>query len=233
MGSIGSWCGALGTGLAYTWVNSLSGVGSGSRRRIRRPHRPGRRRRAAAGFPCQGQRATGRCRGEGQRHRPPCARLRGHVAGAPAGERLLVATRSCATTGSTSVSRSPSRTGLIVPVIRDADREGLAEVATEARSLAERDRAFQTSSPVGRSRSAISACTASTTSPRSSTRRRRPSSRSVPPPRKPSSAPAGVVGRATLKLTMSVDHRVLDGATGAALLRDLKAALEAPLRIVV
>jgi len=36
-----------------------------------------------------------------------------------------------------------------------------------------------------------------------------------------------------LKITLTVDHRVLDGARAAAFLRDLTAILEEPLRIVV
>ena len=36
-----------------------------------------------------------------------------------------------------------------------------------------------------------------------------------------------------MKLTLSIDHRVLDGATAAAFLRDLKSILEEPLRIVI
>ena len=36
-----------------------------------------------------------------------------------------------------------------------------------------------------------------------------------------------------LKLTLTVDHRAMDGATGAAFLRDLTAILEQPLRILV
>ena len=41
-----------------------------------------------------------------------------------------------------------------------------------------------------------------------------------------------VVVRSILKLTLSVDHRVVDGAPAAAFLRDLKDILEEPLRIV-
>jgi len=37
----------------------------------------------------------------------------------------------------------------------------------------------------------------------------------------------------TMALTLSIDHRVLDGATGAAFLADLKTLLEQPIRIVV
>jgi pyruvate dehydrogenase E2 component (dihydrolipoamide acetyltransferase) len=36
----------------------------------------------------------------------------------------------------------------------------------------------------------------------------------------------------TMRVTLTVDHRVLDGATGAAFLRDLVKVLEEPLRIV-
>ena len=39
--------------------------------------------------------------------------------------------------------------------------------------------------------------------------------------------------RRIMKLTMTADHRVLDGATAAAFLRDLKQTLEEPLRILL
>ncbi|MFW6034513.1 MAG: 2-oxo acid dehydrogenase subunit E2, partial [bacterium] len=42
-----------------------------------------------------------------------------------------------------------------------------------------------------------------------------------------------IVSRRTIKLTLAIDHRVLDGAVAAEFLRDLKATLEEPLRIVV
>ena len=38
--------------------------------------------------------------------------------------------------------------------------------------------------------------------------------------------------RQRMKLTLSIDHRALDGATGAQFLADLKATLEEPLRIL-
>ena len=41
-----------------------------------------------------------------------------------------------------------------------------------------------------------------------------------------------VIGR-RMKLTLSCDHRVVDGATGAAFLQDLKANLELPVRMLV
>ena len=42
-----------------------------------------------------------------------------------------------------------------------------------------------------------------------------------------------VVVRQTIKLTLSIDHRALDGASAARFLQQLKAILEEPLRIVV
>lgn len=42
-----------------------------------------------------------------------------------------------------------------------------------------------------------------------------------------------VAARTTIELTLSIDHRVLDGATAAGFLRDLKGTLEEPLRIVI
>ena len=36
-----------------------------------------------------------------------------------------------------------------------------------------------------------------------------------------------------MKLTLSIDHRVLDGATAAAFLRDLVRLVEQPVRILI
>jgi pyruvate dehydrogenase E2 component (dihydrolipoamide acetyltransferase) len=41
-----------------------------------------------------------------------------------------------------------------------------------------------------------------------------------------------LANRQRMKLTMSIDHRAVDGATGAQFLADLKAILEEPLRIL-
>jgi pyruvate dehydrogenase E2 component (dihydrolipoamide acetyltransferase) len=41
-----------------------------------------------------------------------------------------------------------------------------------------------------------------------------------------------VAVRRTMRLTMSCDHRVIDGATGAAFLKTLKGMLENPLALV-
>jgi pyruvate dehydrogenase E2 component (dihydrolipoamide acetyltransferase) len=49
---------------------------------------------------------------------------------------------------------------------------------------------------------------------------------------KPAVVGGAVVPRRRLRVTMSCDHRVIDGATGAAFLRTLKQMLENPLALV-
>ena len=126
--------------------------------------------------------------------------------------------------------------GLIVPVIRDADRKSLGEIAAEARVLADRARAGKlvpqeftgstfTISNLGMfgvdhftavinpPEAAILAVGAAT--------------------EEPVIRDGQLAGRPTIKLTLSIDHRVLDGATAAVFLRDLKDTLQEPLRIVI
>ena len=125
--------------------------------------------------------------------------------------------------------------GLIVPVIRDADRKTVREIAAEARLLAERAHAGTLTPPeftggtftisnlgmyavdhftaiINPPEAAILAVGAATPTP--------------------VIRDGEVVVRSILKLTLSVDHRVVDGAPAAAFLRDLKDILEQPLRIM-
>jgi pyruvate dehydrogenase E2 component (dihydrolipoamide acetyltransferase) len=125
--------------------------------------------------------------------------------------------------------------GLIVPVIRDADRKAVSEIAAEAHELTERARAGRltpdeftggtfTISNLGTygidhftavinpPEAAILAVGAAT--------------------EEPVVRDGRLVATTTMKLTLSIDHRVLDGATAAAFLRDLVRLLEQPLRIV-
>ena len=126
--------------------------------------------------------------------------------------------------------------GLIAPVIRDADRKTLGEIAAEAHALAERARAGRllpdeftggtfTISNLGMygvdhftavinpPEAAILAVGAAT--------------------QEPVVRDGQLASRTTIKLTLSIDHRVLDGATASRFLRDLKGILEEPLRLVV
>ncbi len=126
--------------------------------------------------------------------------------------------------------------GLITPVIRDAQRKSIAQLGTEARELAEQARARKlkpaqyeggtfTVSNLGmfgiREFSAI-----------------------INPPQAAILAVGAVEKRAVvvgdaltvgtrMTVTLSGDHRVIDGATGAKFLQTLRESLEQPLRMVL
>jgi pyruvate dehydrogenase E2 component (dihydrolipoamide acetyltransferase) len=125
--------------------------------------------------------------------------------------------------------------GLITPVIRHADQKGLREIATEARDLAgrARERRLRPEEYTGGTFSVsnlgmldIDEFTAV-----------------INPPEagilavgriaeKPVVHDGAVSVRRRLRLTMSCDHRVIDGATGAQFLKTLKGMLENPLALV-
>jgi len=126
--------------------------------------------------------------------------------------------------------------GLITPVIRNADRRSLAEISRAARELAERarNRRLQPDEYTGSTFSvsnlgmfAIDEFTAV-----------------INPPEagilavgavalRPAVQDGQLVARRRLRVTMSCDHRVIDGATGAAFLRTLKQMLENPLAMLL
>lgn len=122
--------------------------------------------------------------------------------------------------------------GLITPVIRFADRKGLLEIAAEAKGLAERARArkLQPEEYTGATFSVsnlgmfdIDEFTAVINPPESG----------ILAVGRIAQRPVAVDGalavRRTMRVTMSCDHRVVDGATGAKFLQTLKAMLENPL----
>jgi pyruvate dehydrogenase E2 component (dihydrolipoamide acetyltransferase) len=120
-------------------------------------------------------------------------------------------------------------------VIRDADRKTVREISAEASDLGERARSGRlkpdefsggtfTISNLGMF--GISEFTAVINPPEAAILA---VGASVPTP----VVKDGEVSvTTTMRLTLTVDHRVLDGATGAAFLRDLVRVLEEPLRIV-
>jgi pyruvate dehydrogenase E2 component (dihydrolipoamide acetyltransferase) len=126
--------------------------------------------------------------------------------------------------------------GLIVPVIRDADRKSIGEIAGEAHTLADRARAGKltpdeftgstfTISNLGMY--GIDHFTAVINPPEAAIL-------AVGAATDEAVVRDGqVLAATTMKLTLSIDHRVLDGATAAAFERDLVQVLEEPLRIVV
>lgn len=126
--------------------------------------------------------------------------------------------------------------GLITPVVRSADQKSLSDIAREVRDLAERARGrkLQPEEYTGASFSisnlgmlGIDEFTAV-----------------INPPEgailaigavaaKPVVRNAEIVVRQMMRVTMSCDHRVIDGATGAKFLQTFKKILENPLYLVV
>jgi pyruvate dehydrogenase E2 component (dihydrolipoamide acetyltransferase) len=126
--------------------------------------------------------------------------------------------------------------GLITPVIRSADRKSLSQIASEVRELAERarHRKLRPEEYTGASFSisnlgmfGIDEFTAVINPPEGAilavgAMAARPVVRD-----------GAIVVRQTMRVTMSCDHRVIDGATGAKYLQTFKKILENPLYLVV
>jgi len=126
--------------------------------------------------------------------------------------------------------------GLITPVIRNADRKALLDIGREARELAEkaRSRRLQPNDYTGSTFSVsnlgmfdIDQFTAVINPPEAGII----AVGSIAP--KPVMWDGQVVPRRRMRITMSCDHRVIDGATGAAFLRTLKEMLENPLAMLL
>jgi pyruvate dehydrogenase E2 component (dihydrolipoamide acetyltransferase) len=126
--------------------------------------------------------------------------------------------------------------GLIVPVLRDPDRKSIGQLASEARDLADRSHAGklqsneytggtftvsnlgmfgveQFNAVINPPEAAILAVGAIA--------------------REPAEHQGQIVLRDRMQLTLSVDHRATDGATGARYLQELKRLLEKPLLLLV
>jgi pyruvate dehydrogenase E2 component (dihydrolipoyllysine-residue acetyltransferase) len=126
--------------------------------------------------------------------------------------------------------------GLIVPVVRDVDQKSLGQIARETRDLAERANAGKLQPPeysggtftvsnlgmfgidqfnavINPPESAILAVGAIV--------------------REPAEHQGEIVLRDRMRLTLSVDHRALDGAIGARYLQALKSLLEKPMLLLV
>jgi pyruvate dehydrogenase E2 component (dihydrolipoamide acetyltransferase) len=126
--------------------------------------------------------------------------------------------------------------GLLVPVVRDADQKSLTQVAREAGELVERARTGR----LGADEMGGGTFTVSNLGMLGVEQ----FSAVINPPEAAILA-VGAAGpeplvtgdgqveiRQVLRLTLSIDHRAVDGATGAAFLTQLKDVLEQPLRIV-
>ena len=128
--------------------------------------------------------------------------------------------------------------GLITPVIRQAETKSLSAISGEmkdaGRARARARSSSRTNTRAARPRSPISACTACANSPPSSIRRRRPSSRSAPRAgRRSRRTDGGVAFASIMSVTLSCDHRVVDGALGAELLAAFRGFVEQPVTMLV
>lgn len=125
--------------------------------------------------------------------------------------------------------------GLITPVLRDADRKGLVQISAEAADLVERGRnrrltpeEYQgaTFSISNLGMFGIDEFTAIINPPEAAILA---VGQTV---EKPVVEAGEVVVRRRMRVTMSCDHRVIDGAMGAAFLQTFRAMLENPLELV-
>jgi pyruvate dehydrogenase E2 component (dihydrolipoamide acetyltransferase) len=125
--------------------------------------------------------------------------------------------------------------GLVVPVVRDADQKSLTQVASEASALIGRAREGKLAGDdVGGGTFTVSNLgmygidqfTAVINPPEAAILA---VGAAIP---EPVATDDGVAVHRRMRLTLSIDHRALDGATGAQFLAQLKEVLEHPLRIV-
>jgi pyruvate dehydrogenase E2 component (dihydrolipoamide acetyltransferase) len=126
--------------------------------------------------------------------------------------------------------------GLITPVVRSADQKSLSEIATEVRELAERarNRKLRPEEYTGATFSisnlgmfGIDEFTAVINPPEGAILAVGAMTA------KPIVKDEQIVVRQLMRVTMSCDHRVIDGATGARFLQTFKKILENPLYLVV
>ncbi len=125
--------------------------------------------------------------------------------------------------------------GLITPVVRDADQKGLAEIGAEVRELAERakKKALKPEEYSGGSITVsnlgmygIDEFIAVLNPPQAAIL----AIGAVTP--KPVVRDGQIVVRNMMSVTLSGDHRVIDGAVGAEYLKELRSLMEHPLRLL-
>ena len=127
--------------------------------------------------------------------------------------------------------------GLITPVIRDADAKSVTDIATEVRALAEKAKnrklkpdEYQGSTFTISNLGAwgIEEFTAIINPPNAAIL-----AIGAAEPRAIVDANRQVIVRDRMKVTMSCDHRIIDGVAGAEFLKTLRQYIEQPLRLVV
>jgi pyruvate dehydrogenase E2 component (dihydrolipoamide acetyltransferase) len=126
--------------------------------------------------------------------------------------------------------------GLIVPVLRDADQKSLGQIAREARDLAERANAGKLQ-PTDYSGGTFTISNLGMYGVEQFNAVINPPEAAILAvgaiQREPAEHQGEIVLRDHMKLTLSVDHRALDGAIGARYLQALKQLLEKPMLLLV
>jgi pyruvate dehydrogenase E2 component (dihydrolipoamide acetyltransferase) len=126
--------------------------------------------------------------------------------------------------------------GLIVPVVRDADLKSLSQLGSETRDLAERANAGKLQPPEY-SGGTFSVSNLGMLGVEQFNAVINPPEAAILAvgaiAREPAEHEGQIELRDRMKLTLSVDHRALDGATGARYLQALKQLLERPLLLLV
>jgi pyruvate dehydrogenase E2 component (dihydrolipoamide acetyltransferase) len=127
--------------------------------------------------------------------------------------------------------------GLITPVIRNADQKSVADIATEVRALADKAKnrrlkpdEYQGSTFTISNLGAwgIEDFTAIINPPNAAIL-----AIGAAEPRPVVDANRQIIVRDRMKVTLSCDHRIVDGALGADFLKTLRQYVEQPLRLVV
>jgi pyruvate dehydrogenase E2 component (dihydrolipoamide acetyltransferase) len=125
--------------------------------------------------------------------------------------------------------------GLITPIIRHADRKSLRQISTDARDLAKRARDRKLT-PEEYTGGTFSISNLGMFDIHEFTAIINPPEAGILAVGRIAEVPAVIEGalvpRRRMMLTMSCDHRVIDGAMGAAFLKTLKLLLENPLALV-
>ena len=124
---------------------------------------------------------------------------------------------------------------LIVPVIKDAHIKNLTQLAADLNDLVERARAKRLT-PAEMSGSTFTISNLGMFGIEAFTAIINPPEAAILAVGKITETPVGVKGKIKLRpmmsLTLSIDHRIVDGATGAAFLADLKTVLENPYLLI-
>ncbi|MGB3050484.1 MAG: pyruvate dehydrogenase complex dihydrolipoamide acetyltransferase [Polyangiales bacterium] len=126
--------------------------------------------------------------------------------------------------------------GLVTPVLRDADRKGVAQIAEEVRDLAERAR-NKTLQPEDMSNGTFSISNLGMFGIEEFTAVINPPEGAILAVgtirHEPVVKDGAIVPGRRMRFTMSCDHRIIDGATGAKFMAALKRIVESPLNMLL